>query len=130
MWTMKAVATKKVLIIEDDPVQLRVLTGGLAAAGFEVAVARDGVQAVAMARKEGPHLVLLDIGLPGGNGYVVMHRLRSIAASASVPILAVSAMPAETEREKMLALGAADYFQKPVSLAPLVGRIKELVGVD
>ena len=119
----------KVLVVEDEPVQLKILTAGLAAEGFEVVVARDGVQAVGMVRKEQPALVLLDIGLPGGDGYVVLQRLKSLSQSSILPVIAVSARAAETERDKMLSMGADDYFQKPVSLPGLVARINELLAV-
>jgi DNA-binding response OmpR family regulator len=115
------------LVVEDEPVHLKILTAGLAAAGFDVVVARDGVQAVGMVRKEQPALVLLDIGLPGGDGYVVLQRLRALSQSTMLPVIAVSARAAETERPKMLRMGADDYFQKPVSLPGLVGRINELL---
>jgi DNA-binding response OmpR family regulator len=115
------------LVVEDEPVQLRILTSRLAAEGFDVVVARDGVQAVGMVRRETPNLVLLDIGIPGGDGYVVLQRLKALSQHAVVPIIAVSARSADTDREKMLALGADDYFQKPVNLPGLVDRINELI---
>ena len=118
---------RKLLVIEDEPVQLKILTTGLSAEGFDVVVARDGVQAVGMVRKEQPNLVLLDIGLPGGDGYVVLQRLKALAQHSVVPIIAVSARSAETDRDKMLALGADDYFQKPVNIPGLIGRINELL---
>ena len=120
-------ARRKLLVVEDEPVQLKVLTAGLSAQGFDVVIARDGVQAVGMVRRELPNLVLLDIGLPGGDGYVVLQRLRALAQHAVVPIIAVSARSADTDREKMLALGADDYFQKPVDIPGLIGRINELL---
>ena len=124
-----SVARLKVLVVEDEPVQLKILTAGLAAVGFDVVVARDGVQAVGMVRKEQPALVLLDIGLPGGDGYVVLQRLKALSQSSILPVIAVSARAAETERDKMLSMGADDYFQKPVSLPGLVARINELLAV-
>ena len=122
-------ARLKVLVVEDEPVQLKILTAGLAAVGFDVVVARDGVQAVGMVRKEQPALVLLDIGLPGGDGYVVLQRLKALSQSSILPVIAVSARAAETERDKMLSMGADDYFQKPVTLPVLVARINELLAV-
>ena len=122
------VSKRRVLVIEDEPVQLKVLTSGLAVAGFDVVVARDGVQAVSTVRKEQPHLVLLDIGLPGGDGYVVVKRLKAMSQHVSLPIIAVSARAVETDRHRMLELGADDYFQKPVDLPALISRIHELLG--
>ena len=119
---------KKVLVIEDDPVQSRLLSVRLRAAGYHVAVASDGVQSISAVRRERPDVILLDIGLPGGDGHVVLRRLKAIVHLSAVPIIAVSGRALETDGERMLAAGADDYFQKPVELDRLVGRIRELIG--
>ena len=119
---------KTVLVIEDDPVQSRLLTVRLKAAGYHVAVACDGVQSVSAVRRERPDLILLDIGLPGGDGYLVLRRLKAIVHLSAIPIIAVSGRAVETDGEKMLAAGADDYFQKPVDLDHLMRRMHELIG--
>jgi two-component system, OmpR family, KDP operon response regulator KdpE len=119
---------KKVLVIEDDPVQARLLTVRLKAAGYNVAVACDGVQSVSAVRRERPDAILLDIGLPGGDGHVVLRRLKAIVHLSAIPIIAVSGRAAETDGERMLSAGADDYFQKPVDLDRLIGRLRELIG--
>jgi DNA-binding response OmpR family regulator len=121
---------KKVLIVEDDPVQVRLLSECLRRANYNVAVACDGVQSVIAVRRERPDLILLDIGLPGGDGYVVLRRLKALVHLSAVPIVAVSGRSAETDGEKMRAAGADDYFQKPVDLERLVGRIRDLLGEE
>lgn len=123
MGSLNTVARPKILIVEDDPVQIQILVTRLGAEGFDVAVAKDGVQGVGMVRREQPSLILLDIGLPGGDGYLVIRRLKSLAPAARLPVLVVSARPAEQERDKMIAAGAADYFQKPLDYPTLFGRI-------
>lgn len=122
-------ARPKILIVEDDPVQIQILVTRLDAEGFDVAVAKDGVQGVGLVRKEQPGLILLDIGLPGGDGYLVIRRLKSLAPAAKLPVVVVSARPAGQEREKMIAAGAADYFQKPLDYPRLFGRIRDLLGL-
>ena len=117
----------KVLVVEDEAVQAKVLTSRLSAEGFDVAVARDGVHAVATVRREQPHLILLDIGLPGGDGYVVLQRLKALTPHSFLPVIVVSARTAEAERQKMLSLGVDGYFEKPVNLAGLVECINELL---
>jgi two-component system KDP operon response regulator KdpE len=119
---------KKVLVIEDDPVQSRLLTVRLKAAGYNVAVACDGVQSVSAVRRERPDVILLDIGLPGGDGHLVLRRLKAIVHLSAIPIVAVSGRDAQTDGERILAAGADDYFQKPVELDRLVGRVRELIG--
>ncbi len=125
----ETVARPKILIVEDDPVQIQILVTRLGAEGFDVAVAKDGVQGVGMVRKEQPSLILLDIGLPGGDGYLVIRRLKSLAPTARLPVIVVSARPAGQEREKMLAAGAADYFQKPLDYPMLFERIRGVLGL-
>jgi DNA-binding response OmpR family regulator len=120
--------TRKALIIEDDAVQVRLLTVRLKAAGYAVAVASDAVQSVGAVRRERPDIVLLDIGLPGGDGYVVLRRLKALVHISAVPIIAVSGRAAETDRDRMLDAGADDYFQKPVDLDRLTARMRELLG--
>ena len=119
---------KTVLVIEDDPVQSRLLTVRLKAAGYHVAVACDGVQSVSAVRRERPDLILLDIGLPGGDGFLVLRRLKAIVHLSAIPIIAVSGRAAETDGERMLAAGADDYFQKPVDLERLIDRMRGLIG--
>jgi DNA-binding response OmpR family regulator len=119
---------KKVLIIEDDAVQVRLLTIRLKAAGYAVAVASDAVQSVGAVRRERPDIVLLDIGLPGGDGYVVLKRLKALVHISAVPIIAVSGRAAATDRDRMLAAGADDYFEKPVDVDRLLARIRQLLG--
>jgi len=119
---------KTVLVIEDDPVQSRLLTVRLKAAGYHVAVACDGVQSVSAVRRERPDLILLDIGLPGGDGHLVLRRLKAIVHLSAIPIIAVSGRAVETDGERMLAAGADDYFQKPVDLERLISRMHALIG--
>jgi DNA-binding response OmpR family regulator len=123
-----SIVRKKVLLIEDDPVQVRLLTIRLKAAGYDVAIASDGVQSVSAVRRERPDVILLDIGLPGGDGYVVLRRLKALVHISAIPIIAVSGRAAETDAERMLAAGADDYFQKPVDVDRLLARMRELLG--
>ena len=120
------VRKKKLLIVEDDSVQLQLLAAKLRTVGYDVVVARDGVQSISLVRQQQPNLILLDIGLPAGDGYVVLQRLKSLALS--LPVIALSSRPAETERAKMLAAGADDYFEKPLEYQRLTKRIKALLG--
>ena len=119
---------RTVLVIEDDPVQIRILAAKLGPRGFDVVVARDAVQCVPLARAHRPVIVLLDIGLPGGDGYLVLKRLQALLPLAGLPVIAMSARSAGTERERMLQAGAADYFEKPIDYPVLLDRIAEMLG--
>lgn len=117
---------KRLLIVEDSEVQFQLLAAGLKGAGYDVVVARDGVQSISLVRQQRPDLILLDIELPAGGGYLVLERLKSLGVP--LPVIAMSARPAEKEREKMLAAGADDYFEKPIEFERLTKRIQELLG--
>lgn len=120
--------TKRVLIIDDDRDHLQSLGIRLRAAGYQVSFAVDGVQATSAVRKESPDLIILDIGLPGGDGFIVIGRLKALAVSCGLPIIALSARDPESHEKRMLDAGAAAYFQKPADNAALLGKIRELLG--
>jgi DNA-binding response OmpR family regulator len=116
---------RKLLIVDDDEDLLRGLSVRLKACGYQVVHAADGIQAISVAMKEAPDLILLDIGLPGGNGYVVMERLKSINATSGVPIIVLSARDPATDRQRALDAGAAAYYQKPVDNALLLWALRQ-----
>jgi len=109
------------LIVEDDPALLRGLTDAFGAAGFELRVACDGDSAVNMATEQRPDIVLLDVMLPGFNGFEVCEILRD--AHPDLPILIVSARGGEADIVRGLELGADDYITKPFSIAELRARV-------
>jgi DNA-binding response OmpR family regulator len=114
----------KLLVVDDDRDLLRGLSIRLKASGFEILQAVDGVQAVAMVVKHKPDLVLLDLGLPAGDGYVVLNRLRSLPSSSTIPIIVLSARDPATDRQKALDAGAAVYLHKPVDNDQLLSTIQ------
>jgi DNA-binding response OmpR family regulator len=81
---------KKIMIVEDEVVQLTVLARRLKAAGFDIVGARDGMTAISTARKEQPDLILLDLGLPAGDGFVVLQRLQMLINTGAIPVIVVS----------------------------------------
>ena len=118
----------KVLIIDDDRDIRTGLNVRLRSEGFDTAFAEDAVTAISAARKERPDLILLDIGLPAGDGYVVMERLKDIAELATVPVIVVSCRDPRENKRRSLEAGARAYFQKPVSNDELLFAIGQHLG--
>jgi DNA-binding response OmpR family regulator len=119
------VAGERILIVEDDRAVARGLEYGLRAEGFAVLLANSGQSALAMARRESPHLILLDIRLPDISGFDVCRQLRS--EGRRLPILMLTARDEEVDKVLGLELGADDYLVKPFSLRELVSRIRALL---
>jgi DNA-binding response OmpR family regulator len=122
-------AGKKILIVEDENLQLTMLARRLRSAGFEVVGARDGMTAIGTARKEQPDLILLDLGLPAGDGFTVLQRLQMLISTNTIPVVVVSSRDAKTTTNSALKAGALAYFQKPVDLDALLRKISEVLGL-
>jgi DNA-binding response OmpR family regulator len=118
----------KILIIEDDPNLRRGMNLRLRANGYETALAEDGVSAVVVARAERPDLALVDIGLPGGDGFSVMRRLQSLASTAGMPMIVITGRDPLTAWPNAEALGAMTLLQKPVDTVKLLATIAEALG--
>ena len=114
----------KILIVEDDMDQLIGLKVRLQAHQYTVVHASDGVNAISAARREKPDVILLDIGLPAGNGFVVMDRLHRLVDVAHVPIIIVSARDAASYAEEAINDGAYAFLQKPVDNQELLDTIE------
>jgi DNA-binding response OmpR family regulator len=118
-------AGQRILIVEDDRAVARGLEYGLTSEGFDVLLARTGQQALDLARRGDPHLILLDIRLPDISGFDVCRQLR--AEKMRQPILMLTARDEELDKVLGLELGADDYVVKPFSLRELVSRIRALL---
>ena len=114
----------KILIIEDDQDMRRGLNVRLRASEYDTAFASDAVMALSIAKKESPDLILLDLGLPGGDGFLVLERLRNIGLLASTPVIVVSARDPQTNEKRALDAGAEAFFQKPVDNEELMRAIQ------
>jgi DNA-binding response OmpR family regulator len=120
--------TKKILIVDDEPNIVMSLEFLMKKAGFDVAVAVDGEDALAQVARLNPDLVLLDVMMPKKSGYEVCEALRSDPARAGMKIVMLTAKGRDTEVAKGLALGADAYVTKPFSTKDLVTQVAELLG--
>ncbi len=120
-------ARKKILIVDDDPDLSHGLSIRLRANDYDVAVAPDAITAISKVIKEKPNLILLDIGLPGGDGHVVMERLNGKPELAAIPVIVLSARDPVTNRGRALKAGAKAYFMKPVDNQELLAAIDQIL---
>jgi two-component system cell cycle response regulator len=118
----------KILIIEDDHDMRRGLNVRLRASEYETAFASDAVMALSVAKKERPDLILLDLGLPGGDGFLVLERMKNIGLLASTPVIVISASDPKTNEKRALDAGAEAFFQKPVDNEQLMKAIWRALG--
>jgi len=118
----------KILLVDDDPDLLRALRLRLRANNYDVATASDGYAAIAAAQKERPALIILDLGLPVGDGFVVLDRLQNSDALAGIPVIVLSARDPQNNEEKALKAGAAAFFQKPADNDELLNVIRISLG--
>ncbi|MCB2007961.1 MAG: response regulator [Burkholderiaceae bacterium] len=117
----------KILIVDDEPNILISLEYLMQREGFDVAVARDGLQAIAAIEADPPDLVLLDVMMPGKTGLEVCQHVRAQDRLRDVRIVMLTAKGRETDVAKGLALGANAYVTKPFSTRDLVARVRELL---
>jgi DNA-binding response OmpR family regulator len=119
---------KKILIVDDDPDVLQGMHVRLKANHYDICLAGDTFSGVAEARRSTPDLILLDLGLPAGGGFLVMERLRMIPALAVIPIIVVSARDGLGNQKRALDAGAKAFLQKPVDDAELLAVVRQALG--
>ena len=115
--------SKKILIVDDEPNNLNVLRGILSSTVYTLAFAKDGEGALAGARQHKPDLILLDIMMPGIDGYEVCRQLKADPMTTSIPVIFVTAMREVEDEIKGFSLGAVDYITKPVSPPIVLARV-------
>jgi two-component system, cell cycle response regulator DivK len=118
----------KILLVEDNEVNRDMLSRRLLRRGFEVAIAVDGAEGVAMAQVESPDLILMDMSLPILDGWEATRQLKSMPQTQYIPVIALTAHAMSSDREKCLAAGCDDYDTKPIELPRLLGKIDALLG--
>ena len=120
----------KILYVEDNEDNVYMLTRRLQRKGYDVLIARDGHQGLEMAQKEMPSLILMDLSLPGLDGWEAARRLKSSEATRGIPVIGLSAHAMAGDLERALEAGCDDFDTKPVDLERLLGKVQVLLSRD
>lgn len=117
----------RILIVDDDEELVKILSFNLNIEGYTVSTAFDGMSAVMRAHKDKPDLILLDIIMPGGDGFNVMEKLNISTKTCTIPVIMLSGIPKDELGEKALEAGVQNYFTKPFDMEELMNHIKGLL---
>ena len=117
----------KILLVEDNEMNRDMLSRRLIRKGYEVVVAADGQAGVDKAQSDSPDIILMDMSLPVMDGWEATRRIKSLPATSSVPVIALTAHAMATDREKALKAGCDDYDTKPIDLTRLLKKIEDLL---
>ena len=117
----------RILLVEDNELNRDMLSRRLERRGYQVRVAVDGAQGVALAQADSPDLILMDISLPVLDGWSATRQLKASATTSAIPIIALTAHAMAGDREQSLAAGCDDYDTKPVDVVRLLAKIESLL---
>ena len=123
-------SAQKILIVDDDPDLRQALKLRLRANHYDTIHAVDGYSAIAQAYKESPDLIILDLGLPAGDGFVVLDRLQRDDRLSTIPVVVLTARDPQSNEQRALRQGAAAFFQKPADNAELLEVIRATLQHD
>jgi CheY-like chemotaxis protein len=115
---------KTVLLVDDDNIFLLTIGVRLKGMGYTVCAAKDAATAISVVRKTSPDVIVLDVSLPGGDGFLVAERLKSLLASAATPIIIVTASEKHGLRERAMNAGAVAFLAKPFDATTLADAIE------
>ena len=117
----------RILLVEDNEMNRDMLSRRLERRGYEVAIARDGAQGVVLAQSSTPDLILMDISLPGVDGWEATRQLKATPLTSRIPIIALTAHAMAGDREKSLVAECDDYETKPIDVARLLAKMQMLL---
>ncbi len=124
-------ATRRILIVDDDPEIVESIRMALQARGYEVLVARDGNQGLAMAERESPDLVILDMMMPKRSGFLVLERLRRNQQDDRIlPVIMITANEGSRHKAYAEMLSVSDYIRKPFAMDRLLESVKRALGEE
>ena len=118
--------SKKILVVEDDPSALRFIEYTLQQEGYHILSAEDGLEGIKKAQDEHPDLIILDVMLPGIDGYEVCYQLRQKPETSTVPIIMLSAKARQEDKNIGLKMGADEYLTKPADPTVILAKVKAL----
>jgi two-component system KDP operon response regulator KdpE len=123
--TEKAATNRpKIMVVDDDPDLRHALNVRLRANHYEIVNASDGFSALALAQKEHPNLIILDLGLPAGDGFLVLRNLKTFPSLALTPVIVLTARDPQANEQRTLNSGAIAFFQKPADNNELLSVIR------
>ena len=120
----------KILLVEDDEMNRDMLARRLERRGYQVVIAVDGGQGLMLARSEAPDLILMDMSLPGLDGWEATRQLKAVPTTHAIPILALTAHAMAGDRQKAVEAGCDDYDTKPIEFPRLLGKIQALLAQE
>jgi CheY-like chemotaxis protein len=118
------------LLVEDNEMNRDAISRLLERRGFTVLLAEDGEQGVRVCREARPDLVLMDLGLPGMDGFEATRQIKADPATRDIPVVALTARALTSDQEAAYAAGCDDYDTKPVDMVRLVGKVRTLLGLE
>ncbi len=119
---------KKILIVDDEPSIVRLLSKRLDVNGYETFGANDCYYGIKMAKEVKPDLILLDLQMPAGGGVNAFEGLKASLYTSTIPIIFITALPGEEVKKLIIELGADGFFPKPFNIVELLQKIEELIG--
>ncbi len=119
---------KTIMIVDDDHHLVLGLAARLKFYGYRVVAATDAVTAISTARKENPDLIVLDLGLPGGDGFLVMERMKGVAELDSIPVIVLSAREPTGNKQRALDANAVAFLQKPPDNRQFLSAVRYALG--
>jgi two-component system cell cycle response regulator DivK len=118
----------KILVVEDNELNRDMLSRRLQRRGYEVIIAVDGQEGVALAQTEVPDLILMDMSLPALDGWEATRQLKAAPGTKSIPIIALTAHAMSGDRDQALEVGCDDYDTKPIEMSRLLAKVEALLG--